>query len=95
MSYERQRTVADGDEIIHREDSESRDATRGTLGMGVGPDGKAKPTTHSAFDGQIITDENVTDLLTSILTELRIMNAYNAIAHENIIRGSDIQNDTE
>jgi len=82
MSYERQRNVKDGDEIITRDDPAERCPTKGELGYGIGPDNKAVINTMHRHEGQMVVDARSIEVLEDILTELKKMNMYNQIAHD-------------
>jgi hypothetical protein len=76
MSYERQRTVQDGDEVIYDGDVQGRQATRGPLLQATGP-GKLAVPLRANEDGQAqVIDASADSMLRMILNELRIMNTH-------------------
>lgn len=90
MSYERQRTVKDGDELINRDDLLSREPTKGTLSHSVDQDGKAVPQ-QQTVDGVKVSNAKMIELLELILVELKIANLYNSMTHGHRFDELDIE----
>lgn len=89
MSYERQRTVKDGQEVILENDPDERCPTKGELDFGVDGDNNARPVKVNHHGEKRVFDEDAVELLEKILKELRIMNTYNAMIFGNDIRDDD------
>lgn len=75
MSYERQRTVVDGDEVIKQDDHNEREPTHGILLYTESPDGQAEAM-QSGGRGTKVHDMYVYAILGKILAELRILNQH-------------------
>lgn len=82
MSYERQRTVKDGEYIEQDGNVEGVDPTKGTLNHGVDPDSKARPIKQHRHQGQIVIDMDALEALQDIREELKKLNKYMEIIVE-------------
>lgn len=90
MTFERQRTVNDGEWVVDRDDPAGDEPTKGPLIHGVEPNKTAIPI-HTDHQGHVFAnDQTVSILLEEILKELKKMNMYNAMTHDNTVSDRDI-----
>lgn len=61
--------------------------------FGIGRGGGATPSNQDREDSAIIvrTDDNNSELLSNILLQLKIISAYNAQGHDEVITEDDLE----
>ena len=92
MSYEKQRTVQEGEEIIKPGDREGRSATSGSAVMGeVESTGKASTVRLNDNSEVVISNLEMLELLEDIKGELKLIRTHMSLMTETNISVEEVE----